>query len=390
MNGTAKAVLTAAGAAAALTYFLDPVTGRRRRAGLRDKGLHLWNMSSKFTDKAIKDAGNHARGLGAAAKAVFSRACVSDDILIARIRSRLGRLTSHPHAIEVIAEQGIVSLSGPVLSSEKACVVSGVRGVRGVRSVIERLEAHNEPGDVPALQGGRKREATDWEFMQTNWSPAFRASAGIMGGALVAYGFRQGGFRGALANAAGSGMLLRSIFNRDIKSIAGVGAECRAMEIQKTVNINAPLERVFEFWNQPRNFPRFMSHVEEVTDLGQGRSHWRIREWGGVPVEWDAEITHYAKNNMIAWRTAAGSVIDHSGRVDFRPNPNGSTQVNLRICYRPPAGAIGHTVASLLGADPKKLLSDDMVRLKSLLEDGKVTGRDRHSVTREELQPASI
>lgn len=32
-----------------------------------------------------------------------------------------------------------------------------------------------------------------------------------------------------------------------------------------------------------------------------------------------------------------------------------------------------HTVAALVGADPKRAMDDDMVRLKSLLEEGKTT-----------------
>jgi len=31
-------------------------------------------------------------------------------------------------------------------------------------------------------------------------------------------------------------------------------------------------------------------------------------------------------------------------------------------------GALGHAVAALLGADPKKQLDEDLLRLKSLLE----------------------
>ena len=37
----------------------------------------------------------------------------------------------------------------------------------------------------------------------------------------------------------------------------------------------------------------------------------------------------------------------------------------------PPAGALGHTVASLFGVDPKRAMDEDMVRLKYLLEEGK-------------------
>jgi hypothetical protein len=41
------------------------------------------------------------------------------------------------------------------------------------------------------------------------------------------------------------------------------------------------------------------------------------------------------------------------------------------MSYNPPAGAIGHAIATLFGADPKRAMDEDMLRLKSLLEEGK-------------------
>jgi uncharacterized membrane protein len=54
----------------------------------------------------------------------------------------------------------------------------------------------------------------------------------------------------------------------------------------------------------------------------------------------------------------------------------------VQMEYTPPAGALGHAVAKLFGADPKQAMDEDMVRLKSLFEDGKTTIRGKE-VTRE-------
>jgi uncharacterized membrane protein len=56
----------------------------------------------------------------------------------------------------------------------------------------------------------------------------------------------------------------------------------------------------------------------------------------------------------------------------------------VQLSYNPPAGALGHAVASLFGADPKRAMDEDMVRLKSLLEEGK-TRADGEAVNIEEL-----
>jgi uncharacterized membrane protein len=40
--------------------------------------------------------------------------------------------------------------------------------------------------------------------------------------------------------------------------------------------------------------------------------------------------------------------------------------------YLPPGGALGHTLACLFGADPKRSLDADLMRMKSMLESGKL------------------
>lgn len=45
---------------------------------------------------------------------------------------------------------------------------------------------------------------------------------------------------------------------------------------------------------------------------------------------------------------------------------------------------IGHAVAAFFGSDPKTALDDDLVRIKSLLEEGKATG-GRGSVTLQDV-----
>src|SRR5204863_1791146 len=90
----------------------------------------------------------------------------------------------------------------------------------------------------------------------------------------------------------------------------------------------------------------------------------------GVPVEWDAELTQIVPNQVIAWKTLPGSTVEHAGIVRFQPAPDGTASVNVRLSYNPPAGAVGHTVATLFGADPQSELDADLARMKTLIETG--------------------
>jgi uncharacterized membrane protein len=44
------------------------------------------------------------------------------------------------------------------------------------------------------------------------------------------------------------------------------------------------------------------------------------------------------------------------------------------MAYRPPANAVGRTVAKIFGADPRRQMDDDLARFKSYMEVGKTTG----------------
>jgi uncharacterized membrane protein len=69
-----------------------------------------------------------------------------------------------------------------------------------------------------------------------------------------------------------------------------------------------------------------------------------------------------------------GAEFANAGTVRFEGR-DGATRLTVRLSYRPPAGALGNGLAALFGKDPKRALDDDLARLKSLLEQGKATGR---------------
>ena len=69
-----------------------------------------------------------------------------------------------------------------------------------------------------------------------------------------------------------------------------------------------------------------------------------------------------------------GASAENSGIIRFDPNADGTTRAEVRLSYDPPGGAIGHALAALLGADPKRQMDEDLMRLKTLVE----TGRPPH------------
>jgi uncharacterized membrane protein len=190
----------------------------------------------------------------------------------------------------------------------------------------------------------------------------------VAGGLLALYGLARGGGAGKMLRTVGTGLLLGTA-GRGKLSLGNASPldRRRAVDIQKTLYIDAPVDQVYAFWSNYENFPLFMSHIREVEDLGGGRSRWSVSGPGGVPIEWRAVLTQQAPDQVIAWRSESGSMLDNAGVIRFMPSGTG-TRVNLRFCYHPPAGGAGQAVAELLGSDPRAKLNEDLGRMKALLE----------------------
>ncbi len=121
-----------------------------------------------------------------------------------------------------------------------------------------------------------------------------------------------------------------------------------------------------------------MSNVKEVRDYGNNRSHWVVKGPGGMDVEWDADLVEYVPNRIIGWCSVRNATVGNEGTVRFEPVSDGGTRVDIRLSYTPPAGSLGHALASVFGADPKSRMDEDLMRVKTTLE----TGQPPHDAAR--------
>lgn len=367
-------VLAGFGAGAAAMYFLDPDRGARRRALVSSKVSSTTHQIPDAVRVTKEDLANRAQGLWHEAQHLFtSDDDAPDKVIEARVRSKLGRIVSHPHAVQVTSQNGDITLSGIILADEVPNLIKCAKAVPGVKSVENNLDEHDSPEGIPSLQGGTRREDR-WEFFQENWSPAARFVAGTAGTAALAYGLAKRDTVGLGLGAVGAALLTRSATNTELQRLFGFGGGRRAVTVQKAINVNAPPDVLFGLWSNFENFPKFMSNVLEVKNTGEGLSHWKVAGPAGTPVEWDAQITKVEPNKMIAWKSIEGESVANAGYVIFEPNDDGSTEVTVRISYNPPAGAVGHAVAAVFGADPKSQMNEDLRRMRSMLETGEVSG----------------
>jgi hypothetical protein len=212
-------------------YMLDPDKGKRRRALIGDKAYSVVSDTRQALGAATRDAAHRIEGMRARARRLFSNEPVPDDLqLIERVRARMGRLVAHPHAIQVGANNGRVTLSGPVLRHEVGRLLDAIRTVWGVSMVEDRLVVYDSPESISSLQGGASDRKPPSPVALARWSPAQQGAAILGGGLLSAYGLRERSLVGLLLLGGGVALLLRGATNRPLAQLAGIDEASRRLQ----------------------------------------------------------------------------------------------------------------------------------------------------------------
>jgi hypothetical protein len=141
-------------------YLLDPERGKARRARMKDKTTHVAHEMNGGLSGMSRDLTNRGRGMAMAARYRLMGRSADDSVLHDRVRAELGRHVSHPHAVQVRVDGGTVTLVGDMLADEEKAARHAVKRIPGVKRVDAQWTVHEEPGDVPTLQGkGRTKRS---------------------------------------------------------------------------------------------------------------------------------------------------------------------------------------------------------------------------------------
>jgi hypothetical protein len=138
-------------------FFFDPRQGNRRRSLVRDQVVRFRHRAPHTLDAVSQQIHDKAQGVKAEMHSHIAHEPVSDQTLVQRVRSEMGRYVSHPGAITVTSTQGEVTISGAILTNEATPFIAAVMRLSGVRQLHDFLERHENPDNVPELQGGQTR-----------------------------------------------------------------------------------------------------------------------------------------------------------------------------------------------------------------------------------------
>ncbi len=193
-----------------------------------------------------------------------------------------------------------------------------------------------------------------------------RAASVIAGTILVYYGAKKRTFLSVGLAFIGTALVRKGALGTSSRKSCMV-------TIDRVVKINKPREEVFRFWHNLENLPKFMTGLKAVKTTGANKSHWVMKGPGKRMVEWDAEIVDDLEGKYLSWRSLPGARVPNSGIVRFDDAAGGrGTIVRLAISYDAPGGLLGRGFAAVMGVDLGATISEDLRRLKSILESGQV------------------
>lgn len=212
-----------------------------------------------------------------------------------------------------------------------------------------------------------------------------RLISGAIGLASVMWGARQRGTAGGLAVLTGAALLGRGVTGYcPLTAAASARPQERraarehgwssAAVATASVTIGREAEEIYRFVQDPENIPKYMWYVDRVEPREDGQLwHWAAHVPGFGAVEWDGRITEDRPGEVVAWESQPGGAMRVAGRTEFRPAPGGrGTEVHMRLDLQPPGGALGAALARLARQGIGLQSSNDLRRLKQLLETGEI------------------
>ena len=136
---------------------------------------------------------------------------------------------------------------------------------------------------------------------------------------------------------------------------------------ERGVEIDAPVERVFDLLADFENIPRWLDTVTEVRQVASGHSRWRAEGPRGDGVQWETETTAFEPDHRIAWRSVRGD-IRTEGEIVLEETRRGTTWLRVVLGYDEDDPRSYDQVRDAFGNQPGRQLEAGLQRLAHMAE----------------------
>jgi uncharacterized membrane protein len=163
---------------------------------------------------------------------------------------------------------------------------------------------------------------------------------------------------------------LLSPANGGLEKISYSSIGVRAMaKIEKSISINAPVEKVFEFMSKPENLPEIWPSLQEVRNVQSLPNGSYCYDWtykmAGVRFDGKAEWTEFVKNQRIVDKNESG--IPSTFIWTYRAE-DGGTRVSVSVDYTIPGAVLGKLAEPIIHKMNEHEAETVLANLKARME----------------------
>ena len=112
-------------------------------------------------------------------------------------------------------------------------------------------------------------------------------------------------------------------------------------KVERSITINAPVEKVFNYIEDPMNNPEWVPSIMEITDVsgsGVGKHHRWTYKMAGVLLKGETTFTEHIPNERIVTQSKGG--VTSTWIFSFKTQ-DGGTMMELDIEYTIPIPVLG-------------------------------------------------
>ena len=144
-------------------------------------------------------------------------------------------------------------------------------------------------------------------------------------------------------------------------------------KVTKSIEIEAPPEKVFDFINDMEKSNKMSKGVSEGEytskgPIGVGTTLHMVGKVGGTQAEFDMIITEFLKNRKVSMRTIGSSRFKMKGSMILEPTAKGTKLINT-MDYEMPYSILGKIIDKVkVQKDLEKQTGDSLRDTKKALE----------------------
>lgn len=200
---------------------------------------------------------------------------------------------------------------------------------------------------------------------KTSAAPLFAIA--VLGGALIGSASRYG-HASSLARLAGVGLLAVAARPVVESLVLRAGQRRRQVDIRSSLEVARPVHDVFAFFKDFENYPRIFSGLRSIADDQKGSSRWQAYSPSGHVLEWDAVVTKFVPDSVIAFESVPDSAIRARTTLRFAPLGAGRTRIDFETMSSPARTTLGEAIAALMSPPPAERVRAAMENARFYLE----------------------